>query len=81
MARIITTNRETGQQNIIYVDDDFVKHTKETIAEAEDLRKRISTAINFIDQVLQYHLSPFEYKQVDEDINTLIGILQGGSNE
>lgn len=77
MARIITTNRETGQQNIIYVDDDFVKHTKETIAEAEDLRKRISTAINFIDQVLQYHLSPFEYKQVDEDINTLIGILRG----
>lgn len=40
-----------------------------------------NTAINFIDQVLQYHLSPFEYKQVDEDINTLIGILRSGSNE
>ena len=40
-----------------------------------------NTAINFIDQVLQYHLSPFDYKQVDEDINTLIGILRSDYNE
>lgn len=45
------------------------------------LMEVIDTAINFIDQELQYHLSPFDYKQVDEDINTLIGILRGGSNE
>lgn len=46
-----------------------------------ELETNNNTAINFIDQVLQYHLSPFEYKQVDEDINTLIGILRSGSNE
>lgn len=41
-----------------------------------ELRKN-QKAIEYIDQVLQYHLQPFDYKQVDEDINTLIGILRG----
>lgn len=39
------------------------------------------TAINFIDQVLQYHITPFQPNELDEDINTLIGILRSGSNE
>lgn len=40
---------------------------------------RIDNAINFIDQVLMYHLQ--DYKKLDEDCNTLIGILKGkGSN-
>ena len=49
--------------------------------ESRQLKTNINTAIEFIDQVLQYHLSPFDYKQVDEDINTLIGILRSDSNE
>lgn len=49
--------------------------------ENEQLKANRDTAIEFIDQELQYHLSPFDYKQVDEDINTLIGILRSDSNE
>lgn len=45
--------------------------------EIERLNNNKENAINFIDQVLMYHLQPFDYKQVDEDINTLIGILRG----
>ena len=41
----------------------------------EELNKR-QTAIGYIDQVLQYHLNTAD-KQIDEDINTLIGILAG----
>lgn len=40
-----------------------------------NLENRIDNAINFIDQVLMYHLQ--DYKQLDEDCNTLIGILKG----
>lgn len=47
--------------------------------ENQQLKENIQIAIEFIDQELQYHLSPFEYKQVDEDINTLIGILRRGN--
>lgn len=41
----------------------------------EELDKR-QTAIGYIDQVLQYHLNTTD-KQIDEDINTLVGILAG----
>ena len=41
----------------------------------QKLNDRIGNAINFIDQVLMYHLH--DYKQLDEDCNTLIGILKG----
>ena len=57
---------------------DKVYHLQDRV---NQLEIRNYTAIDFIDQVLQYHLSPFDYKQVDEDINTLIGILRSDSNE
>lgn len=44
-------------------------------------KSRIDKAIEYIDQVLQYHITPFQPNELDEDINTLIGILKGGSNE
>ena len=47
--------------------------------EKVNLENRIDNAINFIDQVLMYHLQ--DYKQLDEDINTLIGILRGSGKE
>lgn len=59
----------------------MVRHAGNLEGKIIQLETNNDTAINFIDQVLQYHLSPFDYKQVDEDINTLIDILQGGSNE
>lgn len=37
-------------------------------------------AIEYIDQVLQYDLSTNDKKKIDEDINTLIGILIGSEN-
>lgn len=57
---------------------DKVYHLQDRVNQLEISK---NNAIDFIDQVLQYHLSPFDYKQVDEDINMLIGILRGGSNE
>lgn len=47
--------------------------------EIEKLNDRIDNAINFIDQVLMYHLQ--DYKQLDEDCNTLIGILKGNDKK
>lgn len=47
--------------------------------EIERLNNNKDNAINFIDQVLMYHLR--DYKQLDEDINTLIGILRGSDKE
>ena len=41
----------------------------------DEIDKR-QTAIGYIDQVLQYHLNTTD-KQIDEDIDTLIGILAG----
>ena len=38
-------------------------------------------AINYIDQVLQYDLSTNDKKKIDEDINTLIGILIGSDKQ
>lgn len=49
------------------------------IKEIERLNNNKDNAINFIDQVLMYHLH--DYKQLDEDINTLIGILRGSDKE
>ena len=57
--------------------DVMVRHAGNLEGKIIQLESNNKTAIDFIDQVLQYHLSPFDYKQVDEDINTLIGILQG----
>lgn len=57
---------------------DKVYHLQDRV---NQLEIRNYTAIDFIDQVLQHHLSPFDYKQVDEDINMLIGILRGVSDE
>lgn len=45
------------------------------------LESNNKTAINFIDQVLQYHITPFQPNELDEDINTLIGILRYDGNE
>lgn len=64
-------------EKIIKLDEEVNRLQKEN----KQLETNRNTAINFIDQVLQYHLSPFDYKQVDEDINTLIGILRGEKNE
>lgn len=69
----ILVNQE-DVQNIINCYEKDIEYIKQ-------LETNINTAIDFIDQVLQYHLSPFDYKQVDEDINTLIGILRSDSNE
>lgn len=57
--------------------EDFINYIYNLDKENKQLETNINKAIEFIDQELQYHLSPFEYKQVDEDINTLIGILRG----
>lgn len=54
--------------------DVMVRHAGNLEGKTVVLETNINTAIDFIDQVLQYHLSPFDYKQVDEDINTLMGI-------
>ena len=59
----------------------MVRHAGNLEGKIIQLETNNNTAIDFIDQVLQYHLSPFDYKQVDEDINTLIGILRSDSNE
>lgn len=69
----ILVNQE-DVQNIINCYEKDIEYIKQ-------LETNINTAIDFIDQVLQYHLSPFDYKQVDEDINTLIGILRSDSDE
>lgn len=45
------------------------------------LESNNKTAINFIDQVLQHHITPFQPNELDEDINTLIGILRYDGNE
>ena len=42
----------------------------------ENENERIEVALDFIDQVLLYHIDQTN-KQVDEDINTLVGILGG----
>ena len=39
----------------------------------------IDNAINFIDQVLMYHM--LDYKQLDKDCDELIGILRGVDKE
>jgi hypothetical protein len=77
-----------GQQEVLDYIEELEKENKqfqqanvEFVSQNNKLQHRIYSAIEFIDQELQYHLSPFEYKQVDEDINTLIGILRSGSNE
>lgn len=59
----------------------YKRQNKRLKEKVNQLETNNNTAINFIDQVLQYHLSPFDYKQVDEDINTLIGILRSDSDE
>lgn len=61
--------------------DVMVRHAGNLEGKIIQLETNNNTAIDFIDQVLQYHLNPFDYKQVDEDINTLIGILRSDSNE
>ena len=42
------------------------------------LLQREETAINYIDQVIGYKPCA---REIDEELNTLIGILRGGNNE
>lgn len=65
--------------NIPY--EEMPREIDRLLEENEELKRRIENAKEFIDQILQYHLQPFDYKQVDEDINTLIGILRGVDSE
>lgn len=58
-----------------------IRHKVEPKYDYKVYKSRIDKAIEFIDQVLQYHITPFQPNEVDEDINTLIGILRDGSNE
>ena len=80
VEELIETLKEYGDgfTSVLAPTEESVKALLDYI---NQLETNNNTAINFIDQVLQYHLCPFDYKQVDEDINTLIGILRSGSNE
>lgn len=42
------------------------------------LLKREESAINYVDQVIGYKPCA---REIDEELNTLIGILKGGNNE
>lgn len=46
--------------------------------ENQQLKDIRETAINYIDQVIMYKSCA---REIDEELNTLIGILRGGSNE
>ena len=48
------------------------------ITENEQLKDIRETAINYIDQVIMYKPCA---REIDEELNTLIGILRGGNNE
>lgn len=47
----------------------------------EELEDRIDKAINFIDQVIQFELLPFDYHKTDNHLSILIGILKGDYND
>lgn len=64
-----------ANNNLIEANTKLVDENKYLKLDKEVLQKRMDNAINFIDQVLMYHLH--DYKQLDEDCNTLIGILRG----
>lgn len=71
------TIKEALEDGSLSLEDeiDYADMTEEEYKkEIERLNNNKDNAINFIDQVLMYHLQ--DYKQLDEDCNTLIGILK-----
>lgn len=54
-----------------------IKKEKNELLEKENqqLKEQINKAINYIDQVIMYHISNFDYKTVYDDLDRLIGIL------
>ena len=53
------------------------KHVLELQQENQQLKENIGKAINYIDQVIGYKPCA---REIDEELNTLIGILRGGNN-
>ena len=52
------------------------KATDELYEENETLKKNRDSAINYIDQVIMYEISNFDYKKVYDELDELIGILK-----
>lgn len=52
-----------------------IEQLKQENKQLKDIRE---TAINYIDQVIMYKPCA---REIDEELNTLIGILRGGNNE
>ena len=53
----------------------YIKRLEQENQQLKDIRE---TAINYIDQVIMYKSCA---REIDEELNTLIGILRGGNNE
>lgn len=63
------------KQNFVTIDG---KKYIELQQENKRLKESKETAINYIDQVIMYESCA---KEIDEELNTLIGILRGDFNE
>lgn len=85
MNKVEVKMDEKTVQYYITSSEDLCRTLQEENAQLQykvnQLESNNKTAINFIDQVLQYHITPFQPNELDEDINTLIGILRYDGNE